>query len=152
MNFICMLACLSRLHQPSSSTTVHAVEQPDQPVTRERIQSMALVSLIFARYLRLCRRLQRTYWLEPAGSRGVWGLDDHFFLPFYLGASQLRQHRHLRPKSIRSAEVLEGFSHDYLYLEAVKAIQEIKLASFAEHSPMLNDISEVKTWDKVPKI
>lgn len=45
--------------------------------------------------------------------------------------------------------MLEGFSADYLYLDAVKAIQAIKLASFAEHSPLLNDISEVKTWDKV---
>jgi hypothetical protein len=37
--------------------------------------------------------------------------------------------------------VLEGFAADFLYLEAVRAIQTIKLASFAEHSPLLNDIS-----------
>jgi hypothetical protein len=37
--------------------------------------------------------------------------------------------------------VLDGFSSDYLYFDAVRAIQQIKLASFAEHSPLLNDIS-----------
>ncbi len=59
----------------------------------------------FVRYLRVVRRLQTLYYLEPAGSRGVWGLDDYHFMPFLLGSAQLMNHKHIRPRSVRSTEV-----------------------------------------------
>jgi len=110
---------------------------------------VGLVIRVFWRYIQVMRVIQSTYWLEPAGSHGVWGLDDYHFLPFLLGSAQLKGHKHLRPKSIHDPEILDEFSKDYMYLACIKFINSIKTASLRWHSPMLDDISAVKTWDKV---
>ena len=101
-------------------------------------------------YLSLMRTIQTTYFLEPAGSHGVWGLDDYQFLPFILGAAQLKGHTEYTPDSIHSEATLNQEHKEYLYFGCVYFIRQVKKGvPFGESSPMLNDISGVPTWAKV---
>lgn len=51
--------------------------------------SVACALRLFNSYLIFVRRLQKEYHLEPAGSQGVWSLDDFQFVPFVWGSAQL---------------------------------------------------------------
>ena len=104
----------------------------------------------FVAYIRTMRRLQIDYMLEPAGSHGVWGLDDYHCLLYVLGSAQLRKHESIVPSSIHDDAVLERFAKEYIYLEGIQFIKQVKFtAPFAETSPMLNDISGIQDWQHV---
>lgn len=97
----------------------------------------------------LMRNVQLYYKLEPAGSHGVWGLDDYQFLPFLWGAAQLVDTPEIAPKHIHQRTLVDQYAPDYLYFAGIQFILQVKKGPFHEHSPLLNDISSVQTWAKV---
>ncbi|XP_040860533.1 serine/threonine-protein phosphatase 2A activator isoform X4 [Ochotona curzoniae] len=110
---------------------------------------IAIVFKVFNRYLEVMRKLQKTYRMEPAGSQGVWGLDDFQFLPFIWGSSQLIDHPFLEPRHFVDEKAVNENHEDYMFLECILFITQMKTGPFAEHSNQLWNISAVPSWSKV---
>lgn len=112
--------------------------------------NVATVFLIFNKYLQIARRLQQTYRMEPAGSHGVWSLDDYQFVPFIWGSSQLiDQPRIYPPVKFLEDDIIDKYAEEYMFLSCIKYIKEVKKGPFAEHSNQLWSISAVGSWSKI---
>lgn len=113
-------------------------------------QNAALALHVFPNYLSTTRALQQTYSLEPAGSKGVWGLDDYSFLPFVWGSAQLLGSSKIPPDFVNDEQLIKEYRKDFLYVDAVGYIRDYKKGPFFEHSPTLWDITGVRAgWPKI---
>jgi len=138
MNFLIFLLCLNKLG---------VFEREREDGTTENC-NMSLVNLVFAKYMDVVRALQMRYCMEPAGSHGVYSLDDYQFLPFYFGASQLAGSA-LEPRDIPDRDAMETNKNNYLFCAAIAHIHQVKTGPFSEHSNQLWNISAVPHWKKV---
>lgn len=153
LSFLAFLACLWKLGA--------------FPDSENGQQERSIVLDVIQPYLVLIRRLILTYTLEPAGSHGVWGLDDHFFLPYILGSAQfsppitsaadIATEGSLKdapdPAEIAKADCVKRHRDRNMYFGAVGFIFDVKKGPFWEHSPILYDISGVKAgWAKINKV
>lgn len=123
----------------------------------------AIALRVMNSYLHLIRTLVKTYNLEPAGSHGVWGLDDHFFIPYIFGSAQLTTQAPQPgvepdyeaagvppPAAVTKRNIVDEWRDKNLYFGAVGFIYDVKKGPFWEHSPILFDISGVtEGWGKI---
>ncbi|PSK50368.1 hypothetical protein B9Z65_312 [Elsinoe australis] len=129
-------------------------------------EERGIVVGIIEPYLELVRNLIKSYSLEPAGSHGVWGLDDHSFVPYILGSAQLAPpispgsviptegsvHDAPRPGVVVNEQTVRFLSPQNLYFSAIAFIYDVKKGPFWEHSPTLYDISGIQAgWAKINK-
>ena len=130
------------------------------------VEERGIVLGVFQPYLNLIRQLIKTYTLEPAGSHGVWGLDDNSFLPYVFGSAQFCpaiSDSDETPvegsipgapeaSSVTKPNVVKEERARNMYFSAIGFIYDVKRGPFWEHSPMLFDISGIKAgWGKINK-
>lgn len=112
--------------------------------------------------MRLVWQLQDVYRLEPAGSHGVWGLDDYGFLGYLFGSGQLRgmslpttslldTYLFADREDVSPAMILNSsLPATDLYSLSITRIHQLKYGPFHEHSPQLHSIAQgVARWSKV---
>ena len=143
--FMFVIICLECLN-------VMSLPEPEQAlVLRDSVFS------IFWEYMNVMRKIQKRYSLEPAGSHGVWGLDDYHHLPFIFGAAQLCGHEAaeaggampILPKHVTEPHHVKENRELYLYFECIAWIRENKTGPFHEHSSMLYNISGIDDWGRI---
>ena len=116
----------------------------------KKIYKILTVNKIFRKYLKLCRKIQITYRLEPAGSKGNYGMDDFQFCCYIFGSAQLRENsENILPEDYTIADRCARYKNKYMLFEAVDFIHNVKSGPFAEHSNQLWNISSVTLWEKM---
>ncbi|KAF4122090.1 hypothetical protein GMORB2_7683 [Geosmithia morbida] len=155
LSFLAFLGCLWKLGYFKDGAQ-------DGEIERE------IVLGVIERYLAIARKLILTYTLEPAGSHGVWGLDDHSFLPYIFGSAQLARPIDAagseptpidgsvrgapRPSSVTNPTAVDDYRGSNMYFSAIGFINDVKKGPFWEHSPILFDISGIRDgWGKINK-
>ncbi|KAK5000547.1 Serine/threonine-protein phosphatase 2A activator 1 [Elasticomyces elasticus] len=155
LSFLAFLGCIWKLNGFATN----------EPGVEER----GVVLGIIQPYLNLVRILIKTYNLEPAGSHGVWGLDDHSFLPYIFGSAQLSPSlpsfsstsptptegsaaNAPLPPTVTDAKTVAQYRESNMYFSAIGFIYDVKRGPFWEHSPILYNISGIKDgWAKINK-
>ncbi|KAH7161561.1 hypothetical protein EDB81DRAFT_348731 [Dactylonectria macrodidyma] len=153
LSFVAFLGCLWKLGYFKDGNQGGEIERQ-------------IVLQVIEPYLRVVRKLILTYTLEPAGSHGVWGLDDHAFLPYIFGSAQFTRPINddepmptegsvkgaPKPSDVAKAVVVEDYRQTNMYFSAIGFINDVKTGPFWEHSPILFDISGIRDgWGKINK-
>jgi serine/threonine-protein phosphatase 2A activator len=109
------------------------------------------ILVVFRKYIDIVRILTTKYSMEPAGSHGVWGLDDFHHLPFLFGAAQLIGHENIVKPSTMLDLCEEHVVKESLYADMIRHIKrtKCKFARLHEVSPLLYDFTRLESWSQV---
>lgn len=150
LNFIIfLLGVYKLLLLPSSPEDISASSSTNYSEEQLRTISKQLLCLFGFVYMPLVRKIQLQYKLEPAGSHGVYSLDDFQFLPFVWGSAQLIDHKQITPGSFPEKEIARKYSNNFMFHASIYFIHQVKTGPFAEHSNQLWNISGLDDWSKI---
>lgn len=153
--FIMGLSCLAHETSESGGDNLNTIMGHHEPVTLKRLEAFVeqfgwdILALFAHKYLRLCRRVQTKFRLEPAGSRGVYNMDDFQFLPFLFGAAQMNGVKYIATKDFHNPDNVDMFKKDFIFFEAVDFILNNKRGPFHEHSYTLWCFTDLGSWDNI---
>lgn len=116
---------------------------------KNELDKVPVALKVFNSYLIFARKLQLTYRMEPAGSHGVWSLDDYQFVPFIWGSAQLAVNSPIEPVNFMDDDVIQEYKSEYIFISCIDYIKKVKTGLFAEHSNQLWSISAVQSWNKI---
>ena len=103
---------------------------------------------LFQRYLVLCRLLQKDFRLEPAGSKGVWGVDDFHFLPVLFGSAQLVDRPEAAIDSFAKIDPV-FFADRFYFFQLLLVIKQTKSGQLWENSPLIFSFQQKPSWRDV---
>jgi serine/threonine-protein phosphatase 2A activator len=131
LNFLAFICCLFRLNLLNDS------------------DAESIVFDLFWGYWDCFQAIQGQYRLEPAGSRGAWGIDDYVALPFLFGSSQLVGHPELTPASVIRRDFADQYRDSNAYSRWISYLYQTKSGSFQEHSRVLASLTSVASFDQL---
>ncbi|KAK2194478.1 bifunctional PTPA superfamily/Phosphotyrosyl phosphatase activator [Babesia duncani] len=109
-----------------------------------------LAITVINEYFELVRRLLERYSLEPAGSKGAWGIDPYQFLPYLFGSSQLISNELISPMKALERDFVEQHKDQYIFMKAMKYAMDMSKDTPLEIScPMLVNIAINCSWEKM---
>jgi serine/threonine-protein phosphatase 2A activator len=130
LNFVAFLCCLEHLQ------------------IVDKCHRRKVATGVFKRYVQLTRTLQMYFQLEPAGSLGVWGLDDFCFIPFLWGSAQLQKST-TKPSDLKADPF---FAEDgNLFFDSCRHVKSTKSGPLEIVSPTLASLCTVPTWSRVSR-
>lgn len=114
-----------------------------------KLVSVHETHILFQEYFELIRLFIFKFNIEPAGSNGMFAIDDYNFLPFLFGSAELIS------TNLYFSDLFEKTNKNLMYAQAINFCQKHKCklikTPFEKHSKVLYDMREMN-WTQINEI